>query len=210
MNRQISSAVCFASSGRPLGVFVLIADRSGILKLRVIGFTAALALSCGIARADKLIWIPTAGISHLGQVEYMTEADGNRGVLTGQVGVAKQFELLVRHYRNFSTSDKTEVGGQFTILPEGFATPGIAIGVWDVAEDGPRGRRVLVSSPRRFPSSTSCRSVSMTSRSTRGSAPTSSRASSWAARPASRLASAPTQSTTHGTSMPAFPGARSG
>ena len=113
------------------------------MKLRVIGFTAALALSTGIARADKLIWIPTAGISHLGQVEYMTEADGNRGVLTGQVGVAKQFELLIRHYRNFTPSDKTEVGGQFTILPEGFATPGIAIGVWDVGDNGPRGRRVF-------------------------------------------------------------------
>jgi hypothetical protein len=113
------------------------------LKLQLLGFIAALALSSGVARADKLIWIPTAGISHLGQVEYMTEADGKRGVLTGQVGLAKQFELLVRHYRNFSPSDKTEVGGQFTILPEGFATPGIAIGVWDVANDGPRGRRVF-------------------------------------------------------------------
>ena len=113
------------------------------MKLQSLGFLAALALSSGVARADKLIWIPTAGISRLGQVEYMAEADGKRGVLTGQVGLAKQFELLVRHYRNFSTSDKTEVGGQFTILPEGFATPGIAIGVWDVANDGPRGRRVF-------------------------------------------------------------------
>jgi hypothetical protein len=113
------------------------------LKLRVIGFTAALALSTGIARADRLIWIPTAGVSRLGQVEYMTEADGKRGVLTGQIGVAKQFELLVRNYRNFSSGDKTEVGGQFTVLPEGFATPGIALGVWDVGDNGPRGRRVF-------------------------------------------------------------------
>jgi hypothetical protein len=113
------------------------------LKLRALGFTAALVFSCGVARADRLIWTPTAGISRLGQVEYMTEADGKRGVLTGQIGVAKQFELLVRNYRNFSSGDKTEVGGQFTILPEGFATPGIALGVWDVGDNGPRGRRVF-------------------------------------------------------------------
>jgi hypothetical protein len=113
------------------------------LKLRWLGFTAVLALSPGIARADRLIWIPTAGISRLAQAEYMGEADGDRGVLTGQIGLAKQFELMVRHYRNFERNEKTELGGQFTLLPEGFATPGIAFGIWDLTDDGPRGRRLF-------------------------------------------------------------------
>lgn len=101
-----------------------------------------LSISAGGARADRLIWIPTATTSRL-QAEYMTEIAGNRGVLTGQIGLGKQFEVLVRHYRKFGGDDSTEVGGQFQVLPEGIATPAIALGVWDVANDGPRGRRVF-------------------------------------------------------------------
>jgi len=103
----------------------------------------ALALSPGVARADKLIWIPTAGISRLVQAEFMTYTNGNQYVATGQIGLGKQFELLIRHYHGFEHDDSTEVGGQFTVLPEGFATPGVAVGVWDVADDGPRGRRIF-------------------------------------------------------------------
>jgi hypothetical protein len=112
------------------------------LKLQSLCCTIALALSSGIARADRLIWIPTADISRP-SIEYMADPFGKRGVATGQFGLGKQFELLVRDYRNYGTSDKAEVGGQFTVLPEGFATPGIALGVWDVADNGPRGRRVF-------------------------------------------------------------------
>jgi hypothetical protein len=103
-------------------------------------YIAALAFCAGGARADRLIWIPTAAISRP-QVEYMAEASGSRGVLTGQIGLVKQFDLLVRHYRNFEDKDRTEVGGEYVVLPEGLATPGVAIGVWDVADEGPRGRR---------------------------------------------------------------------
>jgi hypothetical protein len=109
------------------------------LKLHRLLGIVALALCAGTACADRLIWIPTAGISRL-QGEYMAEADGSRGVLTGQIGF-RQFELLARHYRNFENDDRTEIGGQFQVLPEGLVTPGISLGVWDVADDGPRGRR---------------------------------------------------------------------
>jgi hypothetical protein len=112
------------------------------VKWHLFGCGIALALSTEVARADRLIWIPTAGISRP-SIEYMTDPFGKRGVATGQIGLGKQFELLVRHYKDFARSSSTEVGGQFTILPEGFATPGIALGVWDVANDGPRGRRVF-------------------------------------------------------------------
>lgn len=106
------------------------------------GLGIVLALSAGSARADRLIWIPTADVSRP-SIEYMTDPFGKRGVATGQFGLGKQFELLVRDYRHFTSSDKVEVGGQFTVLPEGIATPGIALGVWDVADNGPRGRRVF-------------------------------------------------------------------
>src|SRR5207249_1811613 len=111
--------------------------RSCSLKLRSLCGILALVLSPGVARADKLIWIPTAGISRLAQAEFMTDTNGHRNVATGQIGLAKQFELLIRHYHGFESSDKTEIGGEFAVLPEGFATPGVAVGVWDLTNDGP-------------------------------------------------------------------------
>jgi hypothetical protein len=116
--------------------------RSRILKLSRLFGLLALALSSGAARADRLIWIPTASIAHL-QADYTQEAFGKAGVVTGQIGLGKQFELMVRHYKDFGVSDKTEVGGQYQVLPEGIATPALSIGVWDVADDGPAGRRIF-------------------------------------------------------------------
>jgi hypothetical protein len=95
------------------------------------------------ARADKLIHIPTADISRL-SAEYMTEVDDDLDVITAQIGFA-QFELLGRRYLDWpGRGDSTEVGGQLQILPEGFATPGLSLGIWDVASDTPRGRRVFL------------------------------------------------------------------
>jgi hypothetical protein len=110
------------------------------LKLYGLFSAVALVLASGAARADRLIWIPTAYTSGL-QGEYLGEADGNRGLLTGQFGIGRQFELLARHYKDFSADDETEVGGQWQVLPEGFATPAVAVGVWDVADEGDQGRR---------------------------------------------------------------------
>jgi hypothetical protein len=110
------------------------------LKLHGLFCVMALVLGSGAARADRLIWIPTGYTSGL-QGEYMAEADGKRGVLTGQFGIGKQFELLARHYKDFEDKDRTEFGGQVQVLREGFATPAVAVGVWDVTDEGPRGRR---------------------------------------------------------------------
>jgi hypothetical protein len=109
------------------------------LKLHRLLGILTLALCAGSARADRLIWIPTAGVGRI-QGEYMAEADGKRGVLTAQAGF-RQFELLGRLYKDFEDKDRTEIGGQYVVLPEGFATPGVAVGVWDVGDNGPRGRR---------------------------------------------------------------------
>ena len=64
------------------------------MKLRRLFGVLALALSSGAARADRLIWIPTASIAHL-QADYTQEAFGKAGVVTGQIGLGKQFELMV-------------------------------------------------------------------------------------------------------------------
>jgi hypothetical protein len=112
------------------------------MKSYLFGCSLALSLSIGGVRADRLIWTPTADISRP-SLEYMGDPYGSRGVATGQIGLGRQFELQIQHYQEFKERDSTEVGGQFTVLPEGFATPGIALGVWDVANESPRGRRVF-------------------------------------------------------------------
>jgi hypothetical protein len=120
------------------------------LKFQRLFCIAVLALSAGAARADKLIWIPTAETSRL-QLEYNIEDNGDRQLITGQVGLFNKFELLVRDYIDFAGDDEIEVGGQFQILPEGIVTPGVAVGVWDVADEGPRGRRFFAVASYKVP-----------------------------------------------------------
>lgn len=91
------------------------------------------------AQADKLIWIPTADVRSA-RGEFMTGDRRDQDVITAQVGLGQYFELLGRRFRE-SGNTATEVGGQMQILPEGFATPGLALGVWDVADESARGRR---------------------------------------------------------------------
>jgi hypothetical protein len=98
---------------------------------------------CVPARADKLVWIPTADISKLA-AEYMKEAGEDLNLITAQIGFGRGFELLGRRYQDVpGEDDSTEVGGQLQVLPEGFATPGLSIGAWDVADEGPQGRRLF-------------------------------------------------------------------
>jgi hypothetical protein len=96
-------------------------------------------LSAVPARADKLIWIPTADVKSVNG-EFMTGDEGDGDVLTAQFGLGQYFEVLGRRFRE-PGRDETELGGQMQILPEGFATPGLALGVWDLAGETARGRR---------------------------------------------------------------------
>jgi hypothetical protein len=106
-------------------------------------FALVLLAACGAAHADKLIKIPTAGLAKL-NAEFATEIGEDLDIFTAQVGF-KGFELLGRRYHDLPGGDnETEFGGQLQILPEGlagFATPGLSIGVWDVADESPFGRR---------------------------------------------------------------------
>jgi hypothetical protein len=101
------------------------------------------------AHADKLIWIPTADVKGV-QGEFMS-GDGDGGdVITAQLGLGQAFEILGRRYRS-NGRERNEIGGQLQILPEGFATPGLAIGLWDAADDTSRGRRAFAVLSKKIP-----------------------------------------------------------
>lgn len=105
--------------------------------------TALLALMLAApARADKLIWVPTADVQ-MARGELMKGSGAGPEVMTAQVGLGHYFEVLGRRYREAGRS-VTEVGGQMQILPEGFFTPGLALGIWDVADRSARGRRAFL------------------------------------------------------------------
>jgi hypothetical protein len=108
------------------------------MKADWIGLLGLLLLAAP-ARADKLIWIPTADVQRL-RGEYMSGSDHAGEVYTAQLGLGRAFELMGRRYRT-DHSERTEVGGQVQFLPEGFATPGLALGVWDLNNETQRGRR---------------------------------------------------------------------
>ncbi len=94
------------------------------------------------AAADQLIQIPTADITRGVRGEYLHRFEGeDRGYGTLLAGVASSYELMFRHYNNFSRDYGLEGGGQFQLLPDGLVTPGLAVGVWDITNSGPFGRR---------------------------------------------------------------------
>jgi hypothetical protein len=93
------------------------------------------------ARADKLIWIPTADVEEV-RGEFMAGSDREGEVVTAQFGVGQYFELLGRRFQQ-PGSQHTEVGGQVQFLPEGLVTPGLAVGIWDVSDETARGRRAF-------------------------------------------------------------------
>jgi len=110
---------------------------------RLLGAVLLALVMCAPAHADKLIWIPTAEISKL-SAEFMKDTSGDADVITAQLGFSKGFELMGRRYSGFPhESDATEIGGELQVLPEGFATPGLALGAWDIAGESPRGRRLF-------------------------------------------------------------------
>lgn len=94
------------------------------------------------ARADKLIWIPTVDVQ-MARGEIMKGSGAGGEVMTAQIGLGHYFEFLGRRYREEGRSG-TEVGGQMQILPEGFVTPGLALGIWDIADRSARGRRAFL------------------------------------------------------------------
>jgi hypothetical protein len=117
--------------------------RSGSLAL-LLGVLLCSVLAATGARADQLIQIPTADRASGPELEYLhrvSGADEGYGTLFAPVGTA--YELMARYYNNLDHSHNIEVGGMFQLLPDGVVTPGIALGLWDVTDSTPWGRRAF-------------------------------------------------------------------
>lgn len=94
------------------------------------------------AGADQLIRIPTADLAPGPRAEYMRRVDGEQeGYATLLVPVGLAYELAFRYYDNEDGNHRLEGGGMFQLLPDGVITPGIALGLWDVTNSSPWGRR---------------------------------------------------------------------
>jgi len=113
--------------------------------LAVLGCLLAGALAPRAARADQLIQIPTADRVSGVRGEYLHRFEGGgEGYATLLVPVGLAFELDFRYYNGFDRSHNLEGGGLFQLLPDGIVTPGVAVGMWDVSDHSPLGRRAFI------------------------------------------------------------------
>jgi hypothetical protein len=116
--------------------------------MRCVMATMGLLLALNVApsvRADQLIQIPTADIVPGATGEYLQRTEGDdAGYGTLLLPAGKQFEFMFRWYNDYSDQHRLEGGGQFQLLPDGVVTPGIAIGMWDVTNSSPKGRRAFL------------------------------------------------------------------
>ena len=105
---------------------------------------AALVLPAA-AHADELIQIPTADLVPGLTAEYKHRLSGNNegyGSVRSPAGLA--YELDFRYYNNEDHESNIEGGGMFQLLPDGVVTPGVALGVWDLTNSSPWGRRGFI------------------------------------------------------------------
>lgn len=108
----------------------------------LIAAVVLLLLSTGAARADELIQIPTADRASTATVGYRHRLDGpQEGYGTFLLPAGSAYELAFRYYNNEDGRHRLEGGGQLQLLPDGFVTPGIALGVWDLSNSSSWGRR---------------------------------------------------------------------
>jgi hypothetical protein len=106
------------------------------------GAVLAGALYAAPARADQLIQIPTANRVEVPTFEYLQRVDGSdEGYATGFVPLGQSFEIMGRYYNNLDKEHRIEAGGMFQLLPDGYVTPGVAVGIWDITNHSPWGRR---------------------------------------------------------------------
>jgi len=121
-----------------------IAGRRSLFGCVVAGLTGGALLMPAGAGADQLIQIPTADRVSAPTGEYKRRADGKgEGYGTVFVPAGLSYELMLRYYDDLDGEHRIEGGGQLQVLPDGFVTPGIAIGMWDVTNSSPWGRRAF-------------------------------------------------------------------
>ena len=108
-------------------------------------FIAATVLTAGSASADQLIRIPTADLALGPKAEYKRRVSGaEEGYATLLVPAGLAYELAFRYYDDEDGANRFEAGGQFQLLPDGVITPGVSVGIWDVTNSGPWGRRAFL------------------------------------------------------------------
>lgn len=105
--------------------------------------TFGLALQgAATACADQLIQIPTADRAPGIRTEYLHRFQGpdqGYGTVVAPLGLA--YELMGRYYNGLDNSHNLEIGGQLQLLPDGVVTPAVSLGVWDITNSAPWGRR---------------------------------------------------------------------
>lgn len=110
-----------------------------------------LLLPAAAANADQLIQIPTADRVSAPKAEYRHRVDGrNEGYATLLTPAGPGFEAMFRYYNNEDRSHRIEGGGQFQLLPDGVVTPALAVGMWDVTNSTPWGRRAFLAITKSF------------------------------------------------------------
>ena len=103
------------------------------------------ALFAGPAAADQLIQIPTADRVGAPTLEYKYRPEGGgESYSTLLVPAGLAYELMFRYYGGYDRSHNLEGGGQFQLLPDGIVTPGVAVGIWDITNSTPWGRRAFL------------------------------------------------------------------
>ncbi|MFN3652038.1 MAG: hypothetical protein ACK47B_20880 [Armatimonadota bacterium] len=111
--------------------------------LRVtLGSLALLAGWPSAASADQLIQVPTADRVTDPTFEYKRRLDEvSEGYGTALINAGLAYELMFRYYDNEDGQHRIEGGGMLQLLPDGVITPGVALGVWDLTNSSPWGRR---------------------------------------------------------------------
>jgi hypothetical protein len=113
-----------------------------VLIMAVLCVAAGAGLWPAPARADQLIQIPTADRAAAPTLDYRHRLEGDdEGFGTLLVPVGLTYELMARYYNGEDGDHSVEGGLLFQILPDGVITPGIALGLWDVTNSTPWGRR---------------------------------------------------------------------
>ncbi|MEG6585082.1 YjbH domain-containing protein [Dendrosporobacter sp. 1207_IL3150] len=96
--------------------------------------TATAAAAPSINGSTGLISTPSADVLHEGQFSlgYYNLKEG--GVGTFNTGIAKNFEIGVAGFRYDGDQDQTYLNAKLGLLPETILSPGLAIGIEDVAD----------------------------------------------------------------------------
>lgn len=107
--------------------------------------TFSMVLLASPASADQLIQIPTADRPSGPHVDYRHRIDGkDQGYGTLIIPAGAAYEVMARWNNGFGGDHDLEAGASLQLLPDGIVTPAIAVGIWDVTNSGPMGRRAFL------------------------------------------------------------------